>query len=59
MEEIKKKMCKLGKSDLKNNEEGIIAQVLAPRFICTKCLRVARDKKLLCKPSALVKPEKS
>jgi hypothetical protein len=53
MEEIKKKMCKLGKSDFKENEEGIIAQVLSPRYICTKCLRVATDKKLLCKPSKL------
>ncbi len=53
MAEIKKKMCKLGKSDFRDNEEGIIAQVLSPRYICTKCLRVATDRKLLCKPRKL------
>ena len=51
--ELKKKMCKIGKDDFRKNEEAVIAQVLSPKYICTKCLRVASDKKLLCKPRKL------
>lgn len=53
MAKLKKKMCKYGKNEWKENEEGVIEQVLHPRFLCKKCLRVAVDKELLCNPKKL------
>lgn len=50
MAELKKKICKYAKDGLKKNEDLIMAEVLAPRYICKKCLRVATNEKLLCDP---------
>ncbi len=50
---LKKKMCKLAKEGLKENEEAILAEVRQPVYICKKCLRVAENKKLLCDPKKL------
>lgn len=53
MSELKKKMCKYAKKGLNENEKEIIAEVLQPRFICQKCLRVAAREKRLCAPQEL------
>ena len=55
MAKLKKKMCKLVKEGLKENEEAILSEVLQPEYICKKCLRVAANKKLLCDPKKLEK----
>ncbi len=55
MAKVKKKMCKLAKDGLKENEEGILSEVLQPKYICKKCLRVATNNKLLCDPKKLEK----
>lgn len=50
-----RKMCKLAKDGLKKKQEDeILAEVLTPRYICKKCLRVAMDKDRLCDPKKLV-----
>ncbi|WP_171832031.1 hypothetical protein [Oceanispirochaeta sp. M1] len=55
MSKLDKKMCKLAKEGLKKKQESeIFAEVLSPRFICKKCLRVSTDKDLLCDPKKLV-----
>jgi hypothetical protein len=45
-------MCKLGRS-VKKNIDAIAKQVEQPRFVCTDCGRVARDKDRLCEPKRL------
>jgi hypothetical protein len=55
MAKLKKRMCKNAKDGLKENEEAIISEVLHPRYICKKCLRVASSKNLLCSPKKLEK----
>lgn len=55
MSTLNKKMCKLAKDGLKKKlESEIFAEVLSPRFICKKCLRVSTEKDLLCDPKKLV-----
>lgn len=44
-----KKLCEIKKEDYKLYEDDIIKIVKNPLFICKKCLRVANDKKFLCK----------
>lgn len=44
-----KKLCEIKKEDYKFYEEEILKIVQNPLFICKKCLRVANDKKFLCK----------
>ena len=53
MSKLKKKMCKLADDGLKKKEKEILEQVLEPRYICKKCLRVATDENLLCHPKTL------
>ncbi|WP_168203464.1 hypothetical protein [Oceanispirochaeta crateris] len=53
MAQLKKKMCKLAGDGLKKKEEAIIAEVLHPKYICKKCLRVSTNKDLLCSPKKL------
>ena len=53
MAKLKKKMCKYAKDGLKENEASLIAEILHPRYVCRKCLRVSTDKKLLCDPVKL------
>jgi len=54
MSNLKKNMCKLAKDGLKKKmESDIFAEVISPRYICKKCLRVSTDKDLLCDPKKL------
>jgi hypothetical protein len=48
-----KKLCGIKKDGFQAYEDAIINIVKNPRFICKKCLRVANDKKHLCKPSSI------
>ncbi len=52
-----KELCKLVKDEvLEELLEDYQALVMNPTHLCTKCGRVANDKKRLCKPTRL-KPE--
>ena len=53
MAKLKKTMCKYGKDDWKEKEDLILAEVIHPRYLCRKCMRVATDKKRLCNPEKL------
>jgi hypothetical protein len=46
-------MCRLRKKVLKNDMEGYIRFIQDPRYLCTKCGRVANDRKNICKPYEL------
>jgi len=48
-----KKLCDIKKSDYTFYENEIISIIKNPLFICKKCLRVAHNKKHLCKPNGL------
>ena len=48
--QMAKPMCKLAKKD-KLAEIARLSD--KPQYICTKCARVANDKKSLCKPKRL------
>lgn len=52
-EEIKTTLCKLSKSDVLKALELIAREVRTARFLCRKCGRAARHKRLLCKPVPL------
>jgi hypothetical protein len=54
-----KTMCKLGPEGIQEQIGEIIAQRKKPKVICQRCGRVARKKKLVCKPAALRKPRPS
>jgi hypothetical protein len=46
-------LCALKKSDIEKHTKKIIKIVKDPKFICTKCIRVAHDKDFLCHPSKI------
>lgn len=49
-----KKLCKLAKDDyLKENFKDYVELVKAPKHICRKCGRVARDEEYLCRAKSL------
>lgn len=48
MRKKEKKMCDWRKKDIRNNLDELIEVVREPRFICSKCGRVACDDKVLC-----------
>ncbi len=48
-----KELCKLKKNDLIAHLEKIIKITNKPKFICTKCARVAKEKKYLCNPEKM------
>ncbi len=41
-------LCALKKADIEKHTQKIIKIVKKPKFICTKCARVAKDKAFLC-----------
>lgn len=45
---MKKKLCKISKSNFKKNEQRILELVTHPEYICEDCLRVAKSKNNLC-----------
>ena len=47
---IKKNLCKLDKHDIEERMDDIVSLVSKPKFICSKCARVAINKKYLCQP---------
>ena len=47
-----KELCKLKTSKIEKDFAKIRKVVLPARYICSKCARVAADKKLLCKPES-------
>lgn len=52
-----KSRCDISYSDIEKNREEFLGMVSAPRFICRKCLRIAVDRKNLCKGKKLKAPE--
>jgi hypothetical protein len=47
---IKTTLCKLDKHDMEERMDDIAPIVSEPKYICSKCARVAKKKKYLCKP---------
>jgi hypothetical protein len=52
-----KSRCDISYSDIEKNREEFLELVSEPRFICRKCLRIAVEKKNLCKGKKLKAPE--
>jgi hypothetical protein len=48
-----KEICEWTKTQLRDNFALLSRIVAQPTFACTKCGRVANDKKWLCKPKKL------
>lgn len=48
-----KKICKWSKSDIEKRFDKLRDIVSEPTHVCANCGRVARKKKLLCKPIGL------
>jgi len=44
-----KSLCDLDKKEIEKNLIEIIPLVIKPKYICTKCARVANSEDLLCK----------
>jgi hypothetical protein len=49
---MSKTLCELKKA-LKADIKGFMQLIRDPSHVCTKCGRVANDKRLLCKPARL------
>ncbi len=41
-------LCALKKADIEKHTQKLIKIVKKPKFICTKCARVAKEKAFLC-----------
>ncbi len=46
-------LCVLKKSDIEEHTKKIIEIVKDPKFMCTKCARVANEKSFLCHPKKM------
>jgi len=47
-------LCDFKKSTIKDHYSKLIKIVNQPKYICTKCARVANEKQYLCKPKKFV-----
>ena len=50
-----KKLCKWKKEDYKDEVQKLVKIVKKPKYICTKCGRVAKKEKWLCETQCLEK----
>jgi len=50
-----KTMCKADGKKIAKNLDEIMREVARPRYVCARCARSARTKKLLCRPVRIVK----
>jgi len=50
-----KKMCTIKPEEVNKVAKELKDQVTEPKFLCTKCLRVAADKKVICKAEKIKK----
>ena len=50
MSKDKKTICKWDKDEIKDNLDKLREIVIPPKFICSKCGRVAKKGDFLCKP---------
>jgi hypothetical protein len=48
-----KKLCSWKKADISDNAKEFRKLVGHPKYYCTKCGRVAKDSKYICKPDKL------
>lgn len=48
-----KVLCKIKKSEIEPLLPELTSVITPAKFVCLKCLRVARGKKWLCKPKKL------
>jgi hypothetical protein len=53
-----KRMCKLDRKLITEYPDEFIDAVAKPKYICKKCLRVARNKSYLCAPEKIRKKKK-
>lgn len=51
----KETFCDLDKAYIKKNIDEIISLTNNPKYVCTKCARVANEETHLCKPSKMKK----
>ena len=50
---MKKKLCKISKTNFKKNHKEILEVVTPAKYICEDCLRVAKSKNNLCSPVSM------
>jgi hypothetical protein len=50
-----KQLCKMKKEDISTCFKKLTDITCKPKFMCTKCARVAKDEKYLCRPVSLAK----
>lgn len=50
-----KSLCQLKSKEIEKNLRDVMKEVAKPRYVCEKCARAAREKKLLCKPVKIVR----
>jgi len=53
MADTPKHMCQWKKSDIEKHFKELVQEVKKPKYVCTKCARVASTKKALCKAAPI------
>lgn len=46
-------MCKINEEKFKKIKEELVKELREPKYVCKKCLRVAKTEELLCKPETI------